>query len=176
MSLVGERLRWVTESLLENESLTAGLAEQAAQEVLDWGLLLAQEIVASTANLDDAAAEVVMEPRLQALRRLLRDTSHFLAEAMQLTPEEAQRAVDKLVKQAQRVYGTVATPTMAARDAFVQTIGNGLSAIQIRTFLHGEELPTVPTPSEEISWQTAVAHTPLPDLDERYHLWEEEEE
>lgn len=175
MSQLGERLRWVTESLLENESLTADLDEQAAQGILDWGMALAWEIVQSTAALDDdATAEAAMEPRLQALRRLLRDASQFLAHAPQLTPEQAQQALGKLVHYAQKVYGAgYVAPEEAARYAFAQNLDSGLSAAQLRAFLQGEPPPQLAASSEEGVWQTAVA--PLTDLDDRYEMEQEEE-
>ncbi len=173
MSQLGERLRWVTESLLENESLTADLDEQAAQGILDWGMALAWEIVQSTAVPDDADAEAAMEPRLQALRRLLREASHFLANAGRLTPEQAQQALERLGRYAQKAYGAgYATPAEAARRAFAQTLEPGLSAAQLRAFLQGELPAELPASQEETIWQTAVA--PMADLDDRFEMDEEE--
>ncbi len=174
MSQLGERLRWVAESLLENESLTADLDEEAAQGILDWGLALAEEIVQSTARLDDVKAEEAMEPRLQALRRLLRDASHFLAHTQRLTPEQAVRALDGLTRYAQKVYGAgYVAPETAARRAFVQTLSSRLSATQLRAFLQGEPPLQLAAQNKEMMWQTAVA--PLTDLDDRYEMEQEEE-
>jgi hypothetical protein len=60
------------ESLLENESLRAGLEEGGAAALLRWGVACAKRIAAEHASLEDNEAyEEACYPQMRALRRML---------------------------------------------------------------------------------------------------------
>lgn len=65
------RQQRVADALRGNDRLTGGLAGEAAEALLAWGLALARDIVSDTGGLDDASAEDVLQPRVRAVRRLM---------------------------------------------------------------------------------------------------------
>ena len=73
-----KRISRVAESLMENERLTADLDDEAAQQLLSWGISCAKTIMQSTAGLDDEAAEKATYPRMRATRRLMRETNRWV--------------------------------------------------------------------------------------------------
>lgn len=124
MDELGARVRWAVEGLLENESLTAGLTDQTAQHVLDWGLTLTQEIVRGTAGLDEQAAQEATYAQLKATRRLLRDASHFLVALAQGQAAELPPLLNTLVAYAAEILGPDwAPPLPEERQAFLLRVG-----------------------------------------------------
>lgn len=77
MDEITQREARASESILENESLTAGLDDETAQALLDWGLACARLVARSTAGMDDEAAEEAMSPRLRAARQLMRQVRRW---------------------------------------------------------------------------------------------------
>ena len=65
-------------SILENEGLTADLNDETADELLNWGLALAEKLVMDSQDLDDDAAEEAMYTPLKALRKMLRAINKWL--------------------------------------------------------------------------------------------------
>ncbi len=66
------RKRMAAESILENEALRAGLDDEAASALLEWGTACAKSIAAATASLeDDDEADELTYPRMRALREML---------------------------------------------------------------------------------------------------------
>jgi hypothetical protein len=102
MDDLSHRVRQVTESLLENESLTADLDDQTAKVLLDWVTGCAGMVAQSTAALDDQAAEEAMSPRLRAIRRLMRQVNGWVAAG--LPAEDVQERLAKVLEQAAIIY------------------------------------------------------------------------
>jgi hypothetical protein len=142
MDQITQRETRASESILENESLTAGLDDETAQALLDWGLDCAKLVARSTAGLDDEAAEEAMYPRLRATRHLMRQVRRWstkLDAAKTATPprlsifqrlmrpkaHQEYKAADELwsgvVAQAAIVYGQDYTlPGSDQRQAFLK--------------------------------------------------------
>ncbi len=93
------------ESLLENESLTAGLNAQTAQSVLDWGIEMTQTIVRGTKDLDEQAAEQTTYAQQKALRRLLRDMSRLLTALPYMNADDLLPQLDTLIGYAETIFG-----------------------------------------------------------------------
>jgi hypothetical protein len=72
-----QRIAGAAESILGNETLTATLDDQSADLFLNWALARAEEIAKSTAGLDDQAAEEIMYPRLKAIRGIGRQLGRW---------------------------------------------------------------------------------------------------
>lgn len=124
MDDLGERVRLAVEGLLENESLTAGLTDETAQRVLDWGLTWTQEIVRSTAGLDEQVAQEVTYAQLKATRRLMRDVSRFLVALAQGQTAELFPLLDTLVAYAAEILGPDWRPPLPEeRQAFLEQVG-----------------------------------------------------
>jgi hypothetical protein len=67
-----KRIRMAAESILENETIRAGMEDDGANALLDWGTTCAKQIAAATADLeDDDDAEESSYPRMKALRGML---------------------------------------------------------------------------------------------------------
>jgi hypothetical protein len=107
--ILEERAKHAAETILENESLTDGLDDAAAQVLLDWGLACAKMIAQSTANLNEAEAEETMSDRLRAVRRLMRPMDEWI-NRQALEPERSAALLAKIIEQAKVVYGEGYTP------------------------------------------------------------------
>ncbi|MCX7683259.1 MAG: hypothetical protein N2508_15050 [Anaerolineae bacterium] len=98
-----ERIKLAVQSLLENESLTGDLDDEAAQTLLDWGIACVRRIVLDTGGLDDEEAAAVMSPRLRATRRLMRRVNAWLATP---SPDDRTAILFDIAAQAAIIYGT----------------------------------------------------------------------
>ena len=117
--ILEERAKHAAETILENESLTDGLDDAAAQVLLDWGLACAKLIAQSTAGLDEAAAEEVMSNRLRAVRRLMRPMDEWI-NRQTLDPDQSAALLSKIIEQAKVVYGEGYTPpTESQQQSFL---------------------------------------------------------
>jgi hypothetical protein len=105
MDELTRRIRRVTESILENESLTADLNDEAAQALLDWMIDCAKTVVQSTATLEEQAAEEAMSPRLRAIRRLMRLVNNWVAQGPPAEIVANQEQLGKILEQAAFIYG-----------------------------------------------------------------------
>ncbi len=115
MDEVERRASRAAESILENESLTADLNDDAAQVLITWGIDCAEMVAQRTVGLDDTEAEEIMAPRLRAIRRLMRlinditNTTHF------------KETLDAILEQANIIYGHDFTPpSPPQREAFLK--------------------------------------------------------
>jgi len=101
------RIRRAAESILENESLTADLDDEAARLLLDWGVSCAEKIAAATEGLSDAEAEEAMAPGLRATRRLMRLVNRWVTERQGIGPEGSGALLAEIMEQATIIYGGV---------------------------------------------------------------------
>jgi hypothetical protein len=110
MDQLEQRTRRAVEGLLENESLTASLDDEAAQVLLNWGTDCVKSIVSSTADLDPASVEDTMYPRMRALSRLMRRVSKWSGQRDGLDQSADAASLQKIVAQAAIVYGEAFAP------------------------------------------------------------------
>ena len=80
MDELQRRFERAAEGILENERLTAGLDDEAAAVLIDWGLSWAGVIVIATAGMPDSEAEELLSPRLKANRRLMRYVNRWVTD------------------------------------------------------------------------------------------------
>jgi hypothetical protein len=114
---VAQRINHVTQSILENESLTADLDDTAAKELLDWGITCARKVAQDTSGLNDAEAEETMSPRLRATRRLMRSVNSWIAKRGEMDAEASTTSLTKIIEQAAIIYGEGFTPPDDERRA-----------------------------------------------------------
>jgi hypothetical protein len=115
------RIDRVAESLLENESLTEGLDDEAANALIEWGLACSKEIALRTAGLDDAEAEATMYPGLRATRRLMRSVERWVPNRAALDVSQNQASLGKIVREAEGVYGArFSAPDIDRQTAFLR--------------------------------------------------------
>jgi len=105
-----ERIRQVVESILENESLTANLDDDAARVLLAWGTARARSIAQSTAGLDDETAEGAIYPRMRALRRMLRAINRWIPNRLNMSMDDNRAVLAGILEQASKVYGADFVP------------------------------------------------------------------
>ncbi len=114
MDDIKRRTERIVESILENERLTADLADDAAQVLLDWGISWATMIVRDSAALDDSTAEEAMYPRLKATRRLMRTVNKWVRQQQAADISGSTTSVTKIIKQATLIYEAAQTPLSAS--------------------------------------------------------------
>ncbi|HET91128.1 MAG TPA: hypothetical protein ENN99_10380 [Chloroflexi bacterium] len=140
------RIKRAAESILENESLTAALDDDTAQELVAWGLDCTKTVVQNTANMNAAEAEERIRPQLRAIGRLMRSIGNWMA-ARQKTAETGAPWLEDILEQAAVIYGRdVSFPSIEQREAFlhhVQSIAHGAQAVLAwRQFIEGtRDLP-----------------------------------
>lgn len=116
-----ERGRLLAESILENEALTGDLDDIAAKPLLHWATACAQRIGDSAVALDEAAFEIETYPRMRALRKMMKTITRWLADPKALPPEEAAEQLEKIITEAETVYGAqFRRPAPDAIERFLQ--------------------------------------------------------
>ncbi len=126
-----KRIQRTAESILENEALTAGLDDDAAKFLLNWGVERAQVIASETIEMDDAQAEEAMYQPLRALRKMLRAANNWATD-----PQE--RNLGRIMKQAEIVYGSSPSENQQA-DFLIQIPQDQFGRSKaLRIFLEGE--------------------------------------
>jgi hypothetical protein len=136
MDQVERRTKRAIQSLLENESLTSDLDDDAAQALLTWGMDCVKLVTPSTAGLDDEQAEEAMYPRLRATRRLMRQVSRWVAQQQDLDERARARFLDQVIEQATIIYGQGYTaPEAMQRHNFVTRLAFSPTPLQLITDL-----------------------------------------
>jgi hypothetical protein len=100
------RVNRAAESILENESLTADLDDEAAKVLLGWGVARAKEITYRTIEiLDEMQAEEAVYLQMRALRRILRTVNKWVAKANANEIHYGESALNKIILEAGIMYG-----------------------------------------------------------------------
>lgn len=105
MNEVRFRVEQAADSILGDERLTAGLDDDTADFLLDWGLALATAAAADTGDLDDEDAAEIMQPRIKATKRLLRYANDWLQNSGIWDPAEKEDKLSKIYKYARLACG-----------------------------------------------------------------------
>jgi uncharacterized membrane-anchored protein YjiN (DUF445 family) len=105
MEALEERINRAIESILENESLTADLDDDAAKALNDWGITCVNRIAQSITRLDNVEAEKIMSSRLRAVRRLMRSVNKWIGNWQETDAEGHARRLSKVLEQAALIYG-----------------------------------------------------------------------
>ena len=135
MEDIAHRQQLAVDSILDNESLTAGLDDQAARLLLEWSTALARTIVQDAASLDDAAAETAIEERLAAVRGLMRQVNRWAVRRAEMSPEDLAGWLDLVLeKVGAALGGQLTAPDAAQRQAFLASYG-GSQPVEMVLFL-----------------------------------------
>ena len=105
MNGIKERIEKVAESILENEKLTADLADDAAQILLDWGIACAKKIAQGSLGLDDAETEEAVYLPMRATRRMMRSINNWVSHYEIVGAEGNAEALEKIIAYAGVIYG-----------------------------------------------------------------------
>jgi len=95
---IQQRIQHAAESILENEALSADLDDDAAKVLLDWGVMLSQQIAVQTVEMDDLQAEEAMYGPMRALRKMLRTANNW-------TNVPGEKNLRRILDEAPMVYG-----------------------------------------------------------------------
>lgn len=104
MEALEERINRAIESILENESLTADLDDDAAKVLNDWGIACVNRIAQSITGLNNVEAEKIMSARLRAIRRLMRSVNKWIGNWQETDPEGHARRLSKVLEQVAVIY------------------------------------------------------------------------
>jgi hypothetical protein len=132
MESIQKRIQRAAESILENEALTSDLDDEAAQELLDWGIACAEKIVNETADLDDEAAEEAMYQPMRSLRKMLRAANKWAAD-----PQAGD--LKRITKQAAKALDSNSDEEQQA--SFLTTVPeDATTRVQaLRSFIEGDQ-------------------------------------
>jgi hypothetical protein len=136
-----QRAQSAVDNILENEQLTAGLDDAAAQSLLEWGIACAEMIARSTADLTDAEAENTIYPRLRATRKMMRRVNRWSVNQPMLDSKASAERLAEILEQAAIVYGDEYVP--ASQDQQVDflrsdspnPVGPQLFITSVRNFI-----------------------------------------
>jgi hypothetical protein len=154
VSTLEQRVRRAAESILENESLTAGLDDTTAHELLDWGIACAEAIAQETAGLNDDEAEAAMSPRLRATRRLMRRVRGWVVNRQEIEAGAGAELLSEIIEQAATIYQNFVPPDDHQREVFE---GEWLNLaddppqmiVRLRTFIEGAGTDSTTNPGGE---------------------------
>lgn len=116
MDKITQRKKEAVESILENESLTEDLDDQAAQLLINWGITCAEKSVLSSQMLDNETAEEMLTIKLRAVRRLMRLVNKWGIKLSEKNSQFNFEMFSQILGQAQIVY----TDEFKVPDKFVQ--------------------------------------------------------
>ncbi len=116
---LAQRVSRAAESILENESLTDGLDDTAAEQLLSWGIACAETAARGTAGLGEAEAEEALYPRMRATRMLMHSVKAWINERQTAGTDPAQ--LNEIIEQATLAYGqNFVAPSVERLAAFLE--------------------------------------------------------
>ena len=100
---MSDRIELAVQSILENEQITDGLDDDAAKEMIDWGISCAEMIVTDSETLGGDIDNAV-EQRLKALRQMLNGIKHWALTRENLQSADHQKHWSEILTPAREVY------------------------------------------------------------------------
>jgi hypothetical protein len=154
VSTLEQRVRRAAESILENESLTAGLDDEAAQRLLDWGVACAEAIAQETASLNDDEAEAAMSPRLRATRRFMRRVRGWVVKRQEMEADASAELLSEIIEQAAIMYQDFMPPDDHQREVLENEWLNladdpAQMIVRLRMFIEGAGIDSTANPGGE---------------------------
>ena len=119
---VEARIQRAISEITGNEALLGMLDEDAASEMLAWGVRMSKSIVSDTHDMDDLAADLALLPRLKAVRSSMRSIGNW-AVGKYVEPEDRIQLRDKLLKQFKMILGgNEQLPSIEAVDELINQV------------------------------------------------------
>lgn len=106
------RLARVIEEMTGNEALLEMLETDAAREMLNWGITVAQSMISKTRELDDITAELAIVPRLKAIRQSMRSIGNWAA-GKYADPQDRIQLRERLLGNFRTIFGERREPPSA---------------------------------------------------------------
>jgi len=121
------RIQRAISELTGNEALLGMLEENAAAEMLEWGIMMSKSIVNETNEMDDLAADLSLLPRLKAVRRSMRSIGNW-AVGEYIKPEDRIWLRDKLLEQFKLILGDdIVLPDVETMDNLINQVDDSSS-------------------------------------------------
>ena len=121
------RIQRAISELTGNEALLGMLEENAAAEMLEWGIMMSKSIVNETNEMDDLAADLSLLPRLKAVRRSMRSIGNWAAGEYK-KPEDRIWLRDKLLEQFKLILGDdIVLPDVETMDNLINQVDDSSS-------------------------------------------------
>jgi hypothetical protein len=138
-SLLEDRIRWAVESILGNERLTDGLDDEPADALLDWGIATAEMVTKSTAGLGGSEAESILSDQMAEVRRLMRYVSVLIQGHRQMSEEDVEKHLERVLKQVEVVYSGMVNPKLHTErlDSLSQYVRSDFNAEDFIVHLRG---------------------------------------
>ncbi len=122
MDDINNRIQLAVESILENESLTADIDDDAANELIQWGTDCAEKIVKSSSvlkNIDDI--DNMVNKRLKAVRKMMRQISLWIANRQFMDDGIIENILIKILEQVKIIYNKdINLPTKSQQKHFLK--------------------------------------------------------
>lgn len=93
-------------NILDDERLTAGLDDETADYLLEWGLALVAAAAADTNGLDSEGVTEITQPRIKAIKGLLRLINDWLQNGDDWDLMEKEDRLSRILIVAGLAYGT----------------------------------------------------------------------
>lgn len=122
MADINARIQRMVEEIAGNESLLEMLQTEAATEMLNWGMAMAERLASHTMDLDDFAADLALLPRLKAIRQSMRSIGNWAA-GKYAEPASRAQLREKLLEQFRLIFGEEASlPSAGKMDALLNQV------------------------------------------------------
>jgi len=116
---ISDRLNRLSETILDNESLTDQLDDDSAKVLFDWGFAALSTVVAATDGMDKIQAESRMESTMRGLSRLMRLVNFNFSEPTEIDAD----TLDQIIDQVKFIYEErYQTPDAAQRAQFLRAM------------------------------------------------------
>jgi len=102
------RIQNAKKEITGNEALLDMLDADAAVELLNWGVAVAERVAMRTDGMDDSAAEAVLAPGVKAVRQSMRSIGNWAA-GKYSDPEARGQLREKLSEQIIVIFGSDGT-------------------------------------------------------------------
>jgi len=115
-----QREERAVESLLEDEALTAGLDDAAANELINWAIDCISRTFQKASGLGESDAERMITDRLSAIRRLMRFISRWAVKRSGMDAITITVWTTQVLELLELIYsGEVTLPTMEQGNEFI---------------------------------------------------------
>jgi hypothetical protein len=104
MADLNARMERVIEEMVGNEALLEMLDTEAAREMLNWGIAMAESMLSRAKGLDDVNTDLAILPRLKAIRQSIRSIGNWAA-GKYINPEDRIQLREKLLANFRTIFG-----------------------------------------------------------------------
>ena len=121
MDDINERIQIAIESILENESLTADLDDDTANELIEWGTECAEKIVKSSVLTHKDDLDEIIDKRLKVVRNMMRQINLWIANRQFIDDDKNEKMLNSIIEQIKKIYNKdINLPTKSQQKHFLK--------------------------------------------------------